>query len=116
MGNFVGKGYSEEFTVNMSRVIAALHGGEKLVLTDGADDICTACPFNNDGVCKDIEKVNRYDASAKNVLELEYGKEYNYSKSRTAVNDNIYKTGKLSDICGNCEWFELCTDVILSKK
>ena len=67
-------------------------------------------------VCKDIEKVNRYDAIAKNVLELEYGKEYNYSKIRTAVNDNIFKTGKLSDICGNCEWFELCTDVILSKK
>lgn len=79
MGNFVGKGYSKEFTENMTCVIKALESGEYLVLTNGADDICRACPYNTNGICKDEEKVNRYDSAAKNVLSLEYSKEYTYN-------------------------------------
>lgn len=113
MGNFVGKGYSEEFTANMRRVMTSLENGESLILVNGADDICRACPFNTSGICKDEEKVMRYDTAAKSALSLEYGREYVYNEISEAVTEKIYKAGKLSDICGDCEWFELCNSVIL---
>ena len=112
MGKFKGKGYSKEFVINMKRVISSLEKGEKFTLTDGADDICKACPYNTDGVCKDIEKVKLYDKKTKDALELEYGKEYVYTTIKDTVNMRIYGKGKLKDICSDCEWAEICSDFI----
>ena len=108
MGNFTGKGYSEEFTKNMSRVITALESGENIILVNGEDDICRACPYNTNGVCKDNEKVNRYDSAVKDALSLEYGKEYNY-------NDLCKTKIDITEICGDCEWSELCGQIYQNK-
>lgn len=108
MGNFVGKGYSKEFAENMKRVISALEGGERFILTKGEDDICKACPFDNKGVCRDISKVSVYDEKVRKLFDIEYGKEYDYDKIKGTANGLIYARGGLNEICGDCEWFELC--------
>ena len=106
--HYEGKGYSEEFTANMRRVISALEGGENIILVNGADDICRACPYNKNGTCKDEDKVRRYDSAAKDELSLEYGKEYVYNDLKNNVTDRIYRRDKLPEICGDCEWAEIC--------
>lgn len=115
MGNFVGKGYSEKFTVNMRRIITSLENGENLILVNGADDICRACPYSSAGVCRDEEKVRRYDSAVCDVLLLEYGKEYVYNDLKNNVMDRVCRTEKLSEICGDCEWSELCGQIYQNK-
>ena len=116
MGSFIGKGYSKEFTENMTSVISALENGENFVLKNGADDICRACPYNIDGICKDTDKVNLYDKEVKDALMLEYGKEYVYESVKEAVNLRIYGKGKLKEICGDCEWAQICFEIIQYNK
>ena len=106
MKRFVGRGYSEEFVSNMRRVISALKAGETFVLTDKADNICRACPYNTDGICRETDKVKRYDNAIKNVLNLEYGKEYKY-------NDLCKTDISIKEICGDCEWAKLCEKINL---
>ncbi|MBQ7699732.1 MAG: DUF1284 domain-containing protein [Clostridia bacterium] len=115
MGSFVGKGYSDEFTENMCRVITALENGENIILVNGADDICRACPFNNNGICKDKEKVDRYDKAVMDALSLEYGGLYAYGDIGNEVINKICRKDKLSVICGDCEWSELCGRIYQNK-
>ena len=93
----------------MSRVISALESGKPFTLTAAADDICKACPYNTEGVCKDIEKVSRYDKAVKALFELEYGREYKYGDTAEKVKARVYSQNKLKEICGDCEWAEICT-------
>ena len=104
MARFVGKGYSEEFVLNMKSVISALNSGEKFELTNGSDDICKACPFNLSGVCKDEEKVVRYDSAAKAALALDYKEKYSYK-------DLCITDADIKEICSDCEWAELCAKI-----
>ena len=116
MGNYIGKGYSREFEINMSRVIAELKNRSVLTPVEGADDICTACPFDHRGVCETEEKVRRYDREAADRLGLVYGAEYEYEELARRVADEIYMTGDLTSICGDCEWHSLCLDVIKNNR
>lgn len=111
IGNFVGEGYSEDFTQNMKNIVSALNSGESFVLTDKSDDICKKCPFDNVGICKTEEKVRRYDNAAKDALNVEYGKKYKYADIKQMISEQIYSKGKRSDICGDCEWADLCNEI-----
>ena len=116
MGNYIGKGYSREFEINMSRVIAELKNRSVLTPVEGADDICAACPFDRRGVCETEEKVRRYDREVADRLGLVYGAEYEYEELARRVADEIYMTGDLTSICGDCEWHSLCLDVIKNNR
>lgn len=116
MGNYIGKGYSREFEINMSRVIAELKNRSVLTPVEGADDICIACPFDHRGVCETEEKVRRYDREVADRLGLVYGAEYEYEELARRVADEIYMTGDLTSICGDCEWHSLCLDVIKNNR
>lgn len=43
---YVGGGYSPGFCANMEQVIASVLEEDRLFLTQGADDICSACPHH----------------------------------------------------------------------
>ena len=58
----------------MNSVVAKLAArpGSKVVLTQGCDDLCTACPHNRDGVCASLEKVTAMDAAVLAACGLAY--------------------------------------------
>ncbi len=114
--NYVGHGYSREFEINMAKIKAALDGGGAFTLVTGRDDVCAACPFDHGGVCETEEKVARYDNRVIDMLGLKPGETYRYTGLSDAVREKIFDGGKLSDVCGDCEWHELRESVIDGRK
>ena len=60
---YEGKGYSEEFTDHMGRVITDMESdpSQLIKLVVATDIVCENCPNNEAGVCSTQEKVRRYD-------------------------------------------------------
>jgi len=83
MPRFIGKGYSKAFCENMHKIKTRIENGELYTLVYEADDICAYCPNLVNGVCRDEDKVQRYDRLS--------GAEKDISK-----------------ICFDCRWYGLC--------
>lgn len=107
--SYVGKGYSEEFVKNMDIVVGSLReNGDQIVqLIEENDHICSHCPHNIDGLkCESDEKVITMDKKVLAHLDITPGKyTYNYllNRLKEKFTDKAFK-----DICGDCEWYELC--------
>ncbi|MDE6470925.1 MAG: DUF1284 domain-containing protein [Eubacterium sp.] len=88
---YKGEGYSREFCENLRKVKESIHE-EDYTLVDCCDDICLFCPNNENGICKDSEKVSRYD---------------------TLVKGKILKGEAflLEEICSDCSWFDICRNI-----
>lgn len=108
LGFFRGKGYSEAFVENMTRVKAALEENIPVCLTDSADVICAACPNNCSGICTTAEKVARYDREVLERCGLAAGQTLRYREFETKVYRNILLAGQREEVCGDCQWSELC--------
>ena len=105
---FRGKGYSEDFVANMEKVKAALEAGEPVRLVEGMDRICAACPNWRGDRCETEEKVRRYDRAVLTCCAFEPGTIRSYQALRAAVNAHILGPGVREEICGDCQWTELC--------
>lgn len=106
---FKGKGYSSEFTSHMSATITALEADPFVRLTVGTDEICRRCPNNVDGACTTAEKTAAYDARVLALCGFAKGAVIPYSRFRGAVLERIIIPGKRADVCGDCEWNEVCS-------
>lgn len=82
---FGGSGYSKEFCRNMKSIKERFMGGEDYEIVSEADDICAFCPNLINGVCRDQEKVCRFDRPT-----AEFG------------------IGDISKICADCQWYPIC--------
>ncbi len=112
-GFFCGKGYSEEFTENMKAVLDRLNGGNAMVtLTVGADVICAGCPHNKNGMCETAEKVRRYDTAVLKMCGLSAGETVPWQDFRALVREKIIAADRLSEVCGDCVWFGLCSGIL----
>ena len=67
---FTGHGYSPEFTRHMEKVLSGMREGAGARLCSGADELCSACPNLEGGVCNCSEKVDRYDAATLSLLGI----------------------------------------------
>lgn len=106
---FRGMGYSEKFAESMAEIIAALESENPEVrLTVGADVICINCPHNSDGICETSEKVNGYDRAVLEKCGLSDGSCIKWQDFKNAVRKEIISKNKLSDVCGDCSWYEFC--------
>lgn len=106
---FEGYGYSDEFSANMSETIARLNGTDpKVTLTAGTDIICRKCPHNKEGACDSQEKVCRYDLAVPELLGVREGDTALWSELKKAAREKIISAGKLSRVCGDCQWFYIC--------
>lgn len=105
---FKGKGYSEEFTAHMKEVIRELEGNPLIRLSSHADELCSKCPHNREGICKSADKTAGYDREVLIRCGLSDGVLVSYSDFKKAVYDNILLAGKREEICGDCEWSEIC--------
>lgn len=105
---FQGKGYSDAFTENMTKIKRALDANPLVRLTNEADAICSACPNNQNEICISLEKVNRYDSSVLELCSLEAGSVLSFQDLQQRIRRNILEAGKRPQICGDCQWNELC--------
>lgn len=107
---FGGKGYDEDFTENMTRVIERFKAEDPdITLTVSEDIICGKCPHNKEHRCDSRDKVSRYDSGVLTLCGLSEGDTLPYSEFAGLVRDNILSAGKRSDICGDCCWNDMCS-------
>lgn len=105
---FQGKGYSGAFTENMWAMKKKLEENPEVILVQETDDVCACCPKNPDGRCVSADKVAGYDAQVLARCGLLAGTRIRWETFGQLVQENILLPGKREEICGGCEWNELC--------
>ena len=106
---FEGKGYSDEFSKNMMKIKDSLDSEDPVVkIVKGVDDICFLCPNRKDKLCKDEELVNSYDQRVMENVEGHIGDKISWSELSGAVHSSIIENGKMTGICSDCQWAEIC--------
>ncbi|MBQ9647191.1 MAG: DUF1284 domain-containing protein [Oscillospiraceae bacterium] len=107
---FQGKGYSPAFVDNMAELVGALRASDPLLTLRGAaDGVCRSCPHNNGGVCDSAEKTARYDAGVLRLTGLNAGETLRWSALRALVRERILDAGRLCEVCGDCQWYDICS-------
>lgn len=109
--NFVGEGYSDDFSKNMAKVIGQLKENPKVKLLADLDDICGPCPENLGTRCENDDLVKSYDKKVLEVLNLSEGEIYSWDDIRKLACDIIFARNRREEICGECQWNELCKEV-----
>lgn len=105
---FQGKGYSGEFTDNMWAMKEKLNENPEVVLLQETDDVCAHCPNNKEGRCVSLEQVADYDRQVLTLCGLSAGVRIKWHDFENLVWKNILEPGRREEICGGCEWNELC--------
>lgn len=105
---FEEKGYDDNFIKNMRTVIAALTRNPDVTIVTGEDIVCVACSNNKDGLCDCNEKVDRYDKAVLRLCNISSGHVLPWKTYKALVNKKIIETGKMTAVCGNCQWTSIC--------
>ena len=107
---FEGKGYSSEFIQHMTKMISILHeSNPDIILTVGTDNICSHCPHNKENFCESAEKVQRFDEAVLQYCNLAQGSQLRWNDFQAIVKESILHQGLLTHVCGDCQWFEICS-------
>lgn len=116
IGQFIRKGYSEDFVENMQHIINKMESENPYIrLVCHTDAICSRCPYNMNDICFSGQKVLNYDRACLQLCELQENQEIKWIDFKNIVKEKILKKGKLSEVCINCSWIELCNKVIKVK-
>jgi hypothetical protein len=108
---FSGHGYSGEFVESLSRIRERLDSSpeQKVVLWNGTDRVCAACPENQNGVCRSAEKVSSYDKKCLQACGLTFGEVLSWDRFRSLVKQRILLQPSVrTGICSDCLWNSLC--------
>ena len=105
---FQGKGYSNKFTAHMSEMIHKLENNPTICITTHTDANCLKYPNNIQGICEAESKVAEYDRQVLQRCSLRDGTIMSYADFKKTVYENILLPGKREEICGNCQWNEIC--------
>ena len=103
---FQGKSYSGDFVENMVRMKAILAENPEIILMDGPDDICAACPNRLTEKC--AETASRYVREVLRRCGLSVGERLPYREFSRKVIETILRPGVRAEICGDCQWSSLC--------
>ncbi len=108
--NFVGNGYSEAFTAEMTR-LSALFRNEpetEIKLVKGSDHLCDFCPHNTHGTCESANP-SVFDENVLRETGLQYQVKLTWRQLETATKPlSLYR---LDQICTGCRWLSLCQEV-----
>ena len=109
---YEGKGYSEDFTDHMGRIIRGMEEDPSQIIKVQVetDIVCENCPNNEAGKCTTADKVKRYDEKVLKACGLAEGDEISFAKFTELVRDKIIDAGTRSDICGDCSWDYICRE------
>ncbi len=110
---FRGLGYNEKFIKKMENVIQRIkeHPDLEVEVIKECDDICSACPFNVEGFCRNEvvggeEAVGRKDQRVAERVKLKEREKYSVKEILNLIKKKI-KPGDLSVICKNYPWLEM---------
>ncbi len=106
---FQGKGYSGEFTDNMWAMKEKLNENPEVMLLCETDDVCAHCPNNRVGACTSLDQVADYDRQVLKQCGLTAGIRIRWNDFEKLVQNKILEPGRREEICGGCEWNELCS-------
>ena len=106
---FRGEGYSSEFTSHMAKIVSELSTDPLVEIISVTDKLCEKCPNNmGGGICQTEEKVARYDKGVRDLCGIKAGEVIPFSEFSSMVREKIILCGKREEICGDCEWSEIC--------
>jgi hypothetical protein len=108
---FRGKGYSEAFTENMTRIVVdGLRAPEgdatEIEVVDSLDDICAPCPKRRGNLCQSQEKIEEIDARHAEALALRPGDRLTWGQAKARMKSRV-TPGDLSHLCEGCQWLDL---------
>ena len=106
---FKGYGYSDDFQKHMGEMLEFLVKNIPVKLGLEVDEICSACPNNQNHHCKDAQCVKRFDKGVLELCGLEEGRELLFLDFVKIVQDKVLAPGRRPQICGNCQWNEICS-------
>ena len=111
MQKFTGHGYDAAFTAFLSAASAALRAqpDTAVTLVCGCDDLCKACPHNQNGICRSREKTEGLDIGVLAETGLSAGASGTWA-SLAAAARGILQTQAFSKICACCDWYPLCRE------
>ena len=106
--NYIGYGYSEDFKVHMDEIVKKLRDDPRIEITEGCDDICAACPYNENGQCSSLDKVKLMDEKTADALGLKCGDRISWNTASDMASKQIFETQLFVKICGSCQWYDIC--------
>lgn len=118
MKAFIGRGYSKDFTNNMTDIILNLkkNKNQNIKITANLDSVCSKCPNNIENkFCITDEEVLQMDKKVMKHFNIIEGV-YEYEKIENLIYNNINED-IIADVCQNCSWYKKtnCKELILLK-
>lgn len=89
-------------------MITNLENNPIVCITSQTDAICSKCPHNLQGICEAEKKVTGYDTEVLKRCGFKNGAVMPYLDFKKEVYEKILLLSKREEICGNCQWNELC--------
>ena len=116
---YSGKGYSDDFVANMTRITNRLRSGDNAVvdIVFSTDDMCSKCPkMLGVDLCEQNEKVKRFDRKVIEYFGVEE-KSYIYQDIIRDINAKM-TSAMMDDICFDCNWYPIsaCKKNILGEQ
>lgn len=109
---FIGNGYSEKFVENMIDILELLNTkNQKVRFIDCCDDICSSCPNNKNGKCKDENKIREMDKNCLDKYSFNIGEELYWNDIKAKVINEIVNQRDLPYVCNNCQWYSICKNM-----
>lgn len=108
--NYIGYGYNEEFRLHMDEMTKNLAEDPGVVIHEGCDDICTACPHDKDGTCTSLDKVDRMDSEVLLACGLKYGDKSKWKDLASLAKKKVFDTDGFHEICNKCQWYDICRE------
>lgn len=105
---FEGKGYSDGFAAHMGEMLEKLEKEAVLQLVVTGDEICQACPNLQNGTCSTEELVASYDRAVLKLCSLRENEVLKFRDFVSVVQEKILEPGRRTEICGGCQWNEIC--------
>jgi uncharacterized protein len=107
---FQGKGYSDAFIENFSRIMEHLNGpyGDThlIEVVEEADSVCEPCPERRGTLCTEQGKIARLDDEHRRVLDLKGGDRLSWGDAKERIASNI-DIQTFEHICRECSWKDL---------
>lgn len=113
---YVGKGYGEPFTANLTAIAQRIGAGEAVMVVAGPDDVCAPLRHEGNPHCLRSGAAQRDQAAARQVGLL-LGRPVAAGVRIVLGADAVrrlraaFAAGDIRDACRGCEWSALCASV-----
>ena len=110
MNFFKPEALGDAFATKARHVMSRLESGEQIIVVEGPDELCGACPYLKDDECAYSEgaeeEVSAMDREALRLLGLSVGSIVTWSQVKEKV-PGIIEEWKFK-YCSECEWRSKC--------